>query len=354
LTMATQKLNLTRDQLATFLKSHEQIKQFERLFQIADEVAPASDTTGISIQAGTAQSTANDALAQLQRIGDLLALIASAPATENNNSVATDYIDLSESPAPVDKTRRLSWNSGDGTLDIGMGYDGVVQQVGLETYYRIKASADISDGDCVMFTGSVGASGVLKGAPSATNLASGQLIMGVATMDIANNDFGYVTAFGLVRGIDTSAFSDGDILYYDPSTVGGLTNVEPAPTQPRVIVAAVVNAGPGGSGSVFVRPTFIPKANTLPYTTKTADYTVTEGDGTIFCDATSGAITITLLPAATLNGHTLNIKKIDSSANAVTIAADGSETIDGSSTVINTIQWANIAIQSDGSNWYIL
>ena len=27
--MATQKLNLTRDQLATFLKNHEQIKQFE-------------------------------------------------------------------------------------------------------------------------------------------------------------------------------------------------------------------------------------------------------------------------------------------------------------------------------------
>jgi hypothetical protein len=47
--MATQKINLSRDQLATFLKNHEQIKQFERLFQIANEVS-SSDTTGISIQ----------------------------------------------------------------------------------------------------------------------------------------------------------------------------------------------------------------------------------------------------------------------------------------------------------------
>jgi hypothetical protein len=34
--MATQKLNLTRDQLSTFLKSYEQIKQFEKLFQVVD------------------------------------------------------------------------------------------------------------------------------------------------------------------------------------------------------------------------------------------------------------------------------------------------------------------------------
>jgi hypothetical protein len=62
--MATQNLNLTRDQLATFLKNHEQIKQFERLFQIANEVS-SSDITGISIQAGNADAAANEALAQI-------------------------------------------------------------------------------------------------------------------------------------------------------------------------------------------------------------------------------------------------------------------------------------------------
>jgi hypothetical protein len=63
--MATQKLALTRDQLATFLKNHEQIKQFERLFQIVNEVSPSSDITGISIQAGNASAAANEALAQI-------------------------------------------------------------------------------------------------------------------------------------------------------------------------------------------------------------------------------------------------------------------------------------------------
>jgi hypothetical protein len=66
--MATQKLNLTRDQLATFLKNHEQIKQFERLFQIVDEVAPSSDTQGIEVLAGNGLASANDALAQIVRL----------------------------------------------------------------------------------------------------------------------------------------------------------------------------------------------------------------------------------------------------------------------------------------------
>ena len=129
-----------------------------------------------------------------------------------------------------------------------MGYDAVTQQIGLEQYFRIKASAAITDGQCVMFTGAVGASGVLKGAP-ATGVTNPNYIMGVATMDIANNGFGYVTSFGLVRGIDTTGSSvgetwaDGDILYYNPAYVGGLTNVEPIAPLPKVVVASVVNAG---------------------------------------------------------------------------------------------------------------
>lgn len=66
--MATQKLNLTRDQLATFLKTPELVKRFEKLIQVVDEVAPSSDTVGISIQADNASATANEALAHIIRL----------------------------------------------------------------------------------------------------------------------------------------------------------------------------------------------------------------------------------------------------------------------------------------------
>jgi len=250
---------------------------------------------------------------------------------------------------------QLSWNDGDSTLDLTMG-GGVTQQVGLETFYHIKADAAISNGDVVMFTGSVGASGRLKGAPASAGLTNGFLIMGVATQDIAKNESGFVTYFGVVRGINTSAFSDGDILYYDPTVVGGLTNVEPSPAFARVIVAAVVRAGPSGSGSLFVRPVVVPSSTALGYPTKsvTTDYTVTPADYTILCDTTSGPLTVTLpVAGGSSNGHIYNVKKIDSTANAVTIAADGAETIDGNISISIAVQWTCLTVQSNGTDWFI-
>lgn len=61
--MATsQRLNLTRDQLAKFLTDHEQIRQFERLFATVDTIAP-DVVNEVSTQAGNADAKAIQALA---------------------------------------------------------------------------------------------------------------------------------------------------------------------------------------------------------------------------------------------------------------------------------------------------
>lgn len=284
--MATQKLNLTRDQLATFLKNHEQIKQFERLFQLADEVAPSSDTTGISIQAGNADASATEALAQivrlaqdaainsgaadqkavqaldtLGRIANALEMLSTAPVIQNNNSVVTDYIDLPENGPHVTQARRVQWNRDDGTMDVGL-YGGSVLQVGQETMFYSKNTSGslIANGTPVMFTGTVGASGKLTfGLAVADGSVPADYMMGVTTQDIDDNAFGYVTAFGLVRGFNTTGapygevWADGDLLYFDPATPGTWTNIQPAAPNINVPVAVVINAGGGGSGSIFVR-----------------------------------------------------------------------------------------------------
>lgn len=255
--MTHQKLNLARDQLSEFLKNHEQIKQFEKLFAVVDEVAPSSDTTGISIQAGIAEAAANEALAQISAQEQTLQLLSTAPATQNNNSVVTDYVDFNTTtPVPSVKVGRMHWNGGY-TLNLEMTPN-VNQQIGESQYYYIKASAAITKGQVVMYDGAVGSSGVLKGAP-ATGVTNGQYIMGIAAENIANNDFGLISSFGGVRGFDTTGtpygevWADGDVLYYNPSYAGGLTKNLPAAPTPAVVVAAVIAAGSGGSGSVFVR-----------------------------------------------------------------------------------------------------
>jgi hypothetical protein len=136
--MATQKLNLTRDQLATFLKNQEQIRQFERLFQVADQVSPSSDTPGIEIQAGQGQAAANEALSQIVslakdaainagtadqkavqaldgigRMANALEMLALAPV-RNNVELAHDVngiLPLANLPASVRSNQVLTWLS---------------------------------------------------------------------------------------------------------------------------------------------------------------------------------------------------------------------------------------------------
>lgn len=173
-----------------------------------------------------------------------------------------DFIAFDTTPETVPTTPgSLYWDSADGnqTLSLVMANGDAIQQIGEETYFRIKASAPITEGQVVMFTGTVGASGGLTGAPASGLTAStASYVMGVATHTLATNDWGYVTSFGLVRQINTTggaeAWVDGQILYLDPTVAGGLTKTLPTAPAPKVQVCAVVHAA--SNGSLFVRPSF--------------------------------------------------------------------------------------------------
>lgn len=85
----------------------------------------------------------------------------------------------------------------------------------------------------------------------------------------------------------------------------------------------------------------------------TSNYTVTAGDHTVFANATGGNITVTLPTAANIVGRQYIIKRVDPSVNSVTIDPDGSETIEGASTMALTGQ-RSVIIQSDNNNWWIM
>jgi hypothetical protein len=63
----SRRLNLTRDQLATFLTDQQQIRQFELLFSTVDELQVITGTD-FEYQADTAAATANNALAQISAL----------------------------------------------------------------------------------------------------------------------------------------------------------------------------------------------------------------------------------------------------------------------------------------------
>lgn len=83
-------------------------------------------------------------------------------------------------------------------------------------------------------------------------------------------------------------------------------------------------------------------------------YTVLATDSVIIADATSGAITVNLPAVSGTDGRTIRVKKIDSSANAVTLDGNSSETIDDATTRVLSSQYDSITIVSDDSEWWIV
>lgn len=73
------------------------------------------------------------------------------------------------------------------------------------------------------------------------------------------------------------------------------------------------------------------------------------------CDATAGAIIVTLPLVSTCIGKKYLIKKTDTSANTVTLTAVGTDTIDGSTTKVISTRYQELEIISDGvSKWHIV
>lgn len=257
-----ERLSFTRAQLKDIFKDFESIKEFERLIGLVDSLIP-STVVDLEIAAEAADSKAQEALETLGRVADALNALAATPPARVDNSVVTDYIDLSDEGPHVTLPRRVQWNKDDGTLDVGL-YGGVVLQSGqeLHAYSKNATGALIPNGTALMFTGTVGASGKIEVGPAvADGSVDSNYMVGMATQDIPDGEFGYVTILGLVRGFDTTGgdktvpevWADGDVLFLDPAFPGELTITEPAAPSLRLPVAVVINAGGGGSGSVYVR-----------------------------------------------------------------------------------------------------
>jgi hypothetical protein len=104
-------------------------------------------------------------------------------------------------------------------------------------------------------------------------------------------------------------------------------------------------SGGGGGGDVM-------RYQINTFTSSTVQ--LKDNHSTVLCDASSNQMTVTLPRAGSMVGRVVTVKKIDSSANTVTIDGYKSETIDGDTTTIITKQWTSLRLQSDGNNWVIM
>lgn len=222
------------------------------------------------------------------------------------------------------------------------------------------------------------AAGVLLAANNladVTNVATSRTSLGLGTMAVQASGAVSITG-GAITGITDLAVADGGT--GASAAAGARTNLGAAASglatasglttsaTDKVIGRSSVGAGAveeiacTATGRSIIAAASLAAAQTYlgigyrSIVTKIAGYTATVTDNVILCDATAGAITIDLPAAATASGKVLVIKKIDATANTVTIDGDTGDLIDGAATQVISAQWTAIEIVCNGTAWYII
>lgn len=197
------------------------------------------DSSNDSIQFSTNATSLNTA-----------STIVSRDADQSFDITGVDF-DTTDSIAAA--VGRLSWDDGEGTLRLGLKGGNVNLQLGQENValcYNGTGST-ITNGAVVYISGAQGQRPSIALADADTEATSSKTF-GIATEDIANGAEGFVATFGIVNGLNTTGFTEGQALWLS-STAGQLTNVKPSAPTHAVFVGYCLKVN-SSSGRIFVNP----------------------------------------------------------------------------------------------------
>lgn len=165
---------------------------------------------------------------------------------QTDQAQRVNELERKESPA-------IYWNDTEGTYEFKLKGGNVTLQIGQEQVIRVKngTGATLANGSVVYPTGSDGSNKTVALA-QANAEATSTATFGVLTEDITNGNKGFVTTFGLVHDINTSALTEGAAVWLSPTVAGGLTSTKPSAPNHMVLVGFCVRSH-AVNGVLFVK-----------------------------------------------------------------------------------------------------
>lgn len=148
--------------------------------------------------------------------------------------------------------RSLKWSDGTGTLELGLKGNNIKLPVGQEEVALCfnGSGATLNKGDVVYITGAQGQRPRINKA-SASSESTSSKTFGIVSETILTGQEGFVTTFGVVANINTSAFTEGSPLYLS-TTAGGITNSVQTPPNHTVFIGYCLKSNQS-SGRIFVK-----------------------------------------------------------------------------------------------------
>jgi len=162
----------------------------------------------------------------------------------------TDF-DITEEPPPWQEGR-VFWDKDNNTFGVYNDVADVTLQVGQETHVKIRNESGvlIPNGSLCYVSGSSQERALVELADASVQDKTEGLLM--VNHDLANNTDGYGTIIGVVRGIDTIGYSDGEEVYLSETTPGAFRLGRPDAPNYVVDVGFIITGDSTADGSILV------------------------------------------------------------------------------------------------------
>jgi hypothetical protein len=164
------------------------------------------------------------------------------------NTLATDFITTGTS----DAVARLRWNDTDGSLNLGLKGGNIVARTTEDAFARVanRTGTSIPKGSVVYVSGAQGNRPTIALADADLEAGS-TAVIGITAEAIADLAEGFVILSGVLRDVDTSAFTEGAVLWLS-QTAGGITQTRPTQPAHGVMVGYCIRSN-ASVGQIFVK-----------------------------------------------------------------------------------------------------
>ncbi len=175
----------------------------------------------------------------------------SVPTIDDNGKILADAFEFDTTPTTTGGTGVIIWDSTESAPSVGFNAN-VVGKLGVDSHVQVynQTGSTIAKRKVVRQSGSSGTRlkvdlALADGDPnSATTI-------GITAESISNNSSGFIITAGLLTGVNTIAFTEGDVLWLSSTSSGDITNVRPTQPAHGVRIGYCIKSS-AGAGIIYV------------------------------------------------------------------------------------------------------
>jgi hypothetical protein len=175
----------------------------------------------------------------------------SVPTIDDNGKILADAFAFDTTPTTTGGTGVIIWDSTESAPSVGFNAN-VLGKLGVDSHVQVynQTGSTIAKRKVVRQSGSSGTRlkvdlALADGDPnSATTI-------GITAESISNNSSGFIITAGLLTGVNTIAFTEGDVLWLSSTSSGDITNVRPTQPAHGVRLGYCIKSS-AGAGIIYV------------------------------------------------------------------------------------------------------